>query len=151
LADQRKQAKLQWLQNPSEASEDNLSDVRRETRRHYRKKQREYPKDKIKKLESSSKYKNIRGLYRGKNEFKKDYQHRTNLVKDERGDLLEDPHKILNRWKNYFCQLLNVRAIRKNIMEVRWVCKVVNPAIYRNWWQVLVNTMMNRPVLETRS
>jgi hypothetical protein len=30
------------------------------------------------------------------------------LVKDERGDLLVDPHKILNRWKNYFCQLLNV-------------------------------------------
>jgi hypothetical protein len=29
------------------------------------------------------------------------------LVK-ERGDLLADPHKILNRWKNYFCQLLNV-------------------------------------------
>jgi hypothetical protein len=23
-------------------------------------------------------------------------------------DLLADPHKILNRWKNYFCQLLNV-------------------------------------------
>jgi hypothetical protein len=29
------------------------------------------------------------------------------LVKYERGDLLADPHKILNRWKNYFCQLLN--------------------------------------------
>jgi hypothetical protein len=32
------------------------------------------------------------------------------LVKDERGDLLKDPHKILNRWKNYFCQMLNVYA-----------------------------------------
>jgi hypothetical protein len=32
------------------------------------------------------------------------------LVKDKRGDLLEDPHKILNRWKNYFCQLLNVHG-----------------------------------------
>jgi hypothetical protein len=36
------------------------------------------------------------------------HQPRTNLVKDERGNLLADPHKILNRWKNYFCQLLNV-------------------------------------------
>jgi hypothetical protein len=35
---------------------------------------------------------------------------RTNLVKDERGDLLVDHHKILNRWKNYFCQLLNVHG-----------------------------------------
>jgi hypothetical protein len=28
LGDRRKQAKLQWLQDPSEANEDNLSDVR---------------------------------------------------------------------------------------------------------------------------
>jgi hypothetical protein len=33
-------------------------------------------------------------MYRGTNEFKKDYQPRTNLVKDEKGDLLADPHKI---------------------------------------------------------
>jgi hypothetical protein len=39
-------------------------------------------------------------MYRGINEFKKGHQPRTNLVKDERGDLVEDPHKILNRWKN---------------------------------------------------
>jgi hypothetical protein len=32
------------------------------------------------------------------------------LVKDERGDLLADPHRILNRWKNYFCQLLNAHG-----------------------------------------
>jgi hypothetical protein len=32
------------------------------------------------------------------------------LVNDERGGLLADPHKILNRWKNYFCQLLNVHG-----------------------------------------
>jgi hypothetical protein len=36
------------------------------------------------------------------------YRPRTNLLKDERGDLLADPHKILNGWKNYFCELLNV-------------------------------------------
>jgi hypothetical protein len=32
------------------------------------------------------------------------------LVKDDRGDLVADPHKILNRWKNYFCELLNVHG-----------------------------------------
>jgi hypothetical protein len=30
LADRRKQAKLQWLHDPGEANEDNLSDVQRE-------------------------------------------------------------------------------------------------------------------------
>jgi hypothetical protein len=102
LVDRRKQAKLQWLQDPSEANEDNLSDVRREASRHFRKK-REYLKDRINKFDSSSKNKNIRDLYRGINEFKKGYQPRTNFLKDERGDLFADPHKILNRWRNYFC------------------------------------------------
>jgi hypothetical protein len=32
-------------------------------------------------------------------------------VKDERGDLLVDSHKILNRWKNYFCELLNIHRV----------------------------------------
>jgi hypothetical protein len=35
-------------------------------------------------------------------------QPRTNLVRDERDDLLANPHKIFKRWKNYFCQLLYV-------------------------------------------
>jgi hypothetical protein len=47
----------------------------------------------------------IRELHRGINEFKRGYQHRINLVKDENGDLLADPHNILNRWKNYYSQL----------------------------------------------
>jgi hypothetical protein len=96
------------LQDPSEPNEGKLSDIRREASGHFRHKKREYLKDKINELESNSKNKNITDLYRGINEFKKGYQPRTNLVKDERGDLLADPHKILSRWKNYFCQLLNV-------------------------------------------
>jgi hypothetical protein len=75
-------------------NEDNLRDVRREASRHFRKEKREYLKDKINELEPNSKNKNIRDLYRSINEFKKGYQPRTNLVKDERGDLLADPHKI---------------------------------------------------------
>jgi hypothetical protein len=62
-------------------NEDNLSNVQWEASRHFRNKKREYLKDKIDGLESNSKNKNIRDLYRGMNEFKKGYQPRTNLVK----------------------------------------------------------------------
>jgi hypothetical protein len=65
-------------------------------------------KDKINKLESNSKNKNIRDLYRGISEFKKGYQPRTNLVRDERGNLFANPHNILVRCKNYFYHQLNV-------------------------------------------
>jgi hypothetical protein len=38
-------------------------------------------------------------------------------VKDENGDLLADSHSILNKWKNYFSQLLNVY----NVSDVRQI------------------------------
>jgi hypothetical protein len=42
------------------------------------------------------------------------------MVKDVRVDLLADPDKILNGWKNYFCQLWNVHGaggVRKTEMH----------------------------------
>jgi hypothetical protein len=51
-------------------------------------------KDKINELESNSKNKNNRDLYRGIDEFKKGYQPRTNLVNYEKSDLLAGSHKL---------------------------------------------------------
>jgi hypothetical protein len=112
LLDQRKQAKLLWLQDPSAVNGDNLNNVKHEASRHFWDKKWEYLKDKIKELETNSKNKNIRDLYRGTNKFKRGYQPRNNLVKNENGNLLADSHKIVNRWKNYFSQLLNVHSVR---------------------------------------
>jgi hypothetical protein len=61
----------------------------------------EYLKDKINELETNSKNRNNRDMH-GLNEFKKGYQPRTKLVKNDNGDLLAGFHNILNRWKNYF-------------------------------------------------
>jgi hypothetical protein len=77
---------------------DNLSNVRPEASRHFRNKQKEYLKDKIKELAMRSKNKKIRDLYRGINEFKRGYQPQNNLVKDETGDLLADSQSILNSY-----------------------------------------------------
>jgi hypothetical protein len=65
-------------------------------------------KEEINELEANSEHKDMRGLYRDVNEFKKGYNPRNDLVKDERGNLLADSHKILKRWKDHFCQLMNV-------------------------------------------
>jgi hypothetical protein len=48
-------------------------------------------KDKINKLETNNKNKNIRDLYKGINEFNKGYQPRINIIKDMSDDLLTDP------------------------------------------------------------
>jgi hypothetical protein len=100
LLDERKQGKLQRLQHPSEINGDYLKIVKREDSRYFRNKRREY----LKEFLCFSKNKNIRDLYRGINEFKRGYQPRNNLVKDENSDLLADSHSILSSWKNYFSQ-----------------------------------------------
>ena len=51
-------------------------------------------------------------MYRGIDDFKKGYQLRTIIVKDEKGDLVADSHSIMTRWKNYFSQLLNVHGAK---------------------------------------
>jgi hypothetical protein len=61
--------------------------------------------------ETNNKNKNIRNLSRGINEFKKGYQPRINIIKDENGDLIADPQNVLNRWKNFFNQVLNVHGV----------------------------------------
>jgi hypothetical protein len=61
---------LQWLQDPSEISWDNLNKARREASRYFRNKKREHLKYKINELAMNSKNRNNRELYRGINEFK---------------------------------------------------------------------------------
>jgi len=51
-------------------------------------------------------------LYRGINDFKKGYQPRCNIVKDEKGDLVADSNSIVARWRNYFSQLFNVHGVK---------------------------------------
>jgi len=37
----------------------------------------------------------------GISDFKKDYQLRTNIAKDEKGDLVADSHNTSARWRNH--------------------------------------------------
>ncbi|KAJ4448348.1 hypothetical protein ANN_10363 [Periplaneta americana] len=84
VVERRKQAKLKFLQDPVEEKRDNYFNERREASRTLRKKR------------------------------ENGYQPRVNVIKDENGDLLADSPSILNRWKNYFAQLLNVHRPNRN-------------------------------------
>jgi hypothetical protein len=111
ILDQRKQAKMKWIQYPSQSNVDNMNKVRRDASRHFRNKKKAYLKGKIEGMETNSKINNIRGLYRGINDGKRKYQPRTGIVKDEKGDLVADSHSIMARWKKYFSQILNVHGV----------------------------------------
>jgi hypothetical protein len=88
-----------------------MNSIRHEASRHFRNKKKEYVEAKINELETNSENKTIRNLYRGINDFKKGYQHRTNVVKDENGDLVANSRSILSRWRDHFSQLLKVHGV----------------------------------------
>jgi hypothetical protein len=65
-------------------------------------------------------------LYRGINEFEGSDEHIRNLVKDENGDMLADSHNILNKWKNYFSQLLTAHRVSDvRRIEIRTAVQLV--------------------------
>jgi len=93
--DQRKQAKMKWIRDPSQSNVDNLNNVRHEVSRYFRIKKKAYLTAKIEELETNSKIKNVRDLYRGINDFKKRYQPRCNIVQDEKVTWLQNPTVLL--------------------------------------------------------
>jgi hypothetical protein len=38
-------------------------------------------------------------------------QYINNIIEDENGNLIADPQNVLNMWKNFFNQVLNVRGV----------------------------------------
>ena len=111
FSDQKKQAKMQWVQDPSQSGVDILNNVRCEGSRHFRNKGSHICKLKLRNLKVTVRLKNISSLYRGISDFKRGYQPRTNKVKGEKGDLVADSQSILATWRNCFSQLLNVHGV----------------------------------------
>jgi len=99
---------MQWFQDPNQSNVNNLNSVRCEASRHFRNKKKEYLKTKIDELETNSKIKNIRDLYKGIDDFKKGYHPITNIAKDEKDKSFTDSHSILARCRNHFSQLQSV-------------------------------------------
>jgi len=88
--DQRKQAKMQWIHNPSQSNVGNLNNVRCDASTHFRNEKKAHLKSKSEELETNSKIKNIGDLFRGISHFKKGYQPRTNIAKDDKCDFIAD-------------------------------------------------------------
>jgi hypothetical protein len=66
---------------------------------------------KINEIESNNKKKHVRDLYRGINEFKKGYQPRINIIKHQNVNPLAKSQNVLNRWKDFFNQVLNIHGV----------------------------------------
>jgi hypothetical protein len=97
---------MQCVQDPNRSNVDNLHNARREASEQYWKKKKEYLKAKNDETDLQ-----IERLVPGHPyDLKKGRNPRTNVVKDEKGDLVADSHSILAGRRNHFSQLLNVHV-----------------------------------------
>jgi hypothetical protein len=99
------------LQNTNQINGDNLQNLRRETSKIFRNKEREYLKGKINELLANNKNENIKDLYRDINELWKDTNPELMLKKDENHNVLADTQNILNSWKKLFNHMLNIHGV----------------------------------------
>jgi len=60
-------------------------------------------------------------LWRDISDFKKGYQSKTNIVKDEKGAVVTDCHSVLASWRNHSYQLFNVHRVN----NVRQTAKIL--------------------------
>jgi len=102
---------MQLVQDPNQSNIHNQNNVRHEASRHCRNNKKEYLKTGIYELETNSKIKSTRDLYRGISDVKKGYRPRSDIVKDKKGNLVTDCHSILVGWRNHFSQLFNVHGV----------------------------------------
>jgi ribosomal protein L21E len=108
FSDKRKQAKMQWLQDPNQSNVDNLNNVRREANRHFRNNKTEYLKAKMEDFEINSKTR-ISETIMAQSMTKNGYHLRTNTVMDENGDSVTGSHRIMARRRNHLS--LNVHRV----------------------------------------
>ena len=99
---------MHCLHDPNQSNVGNQNNVRCEASRHFMNKKKGYLIDE---LEIKSTFKNVRDLCRDIIDFKKGYQPRPNIVKEEKGNLVTDSHSILARWMNNFSQLFIVHGV----------------------------------------
>jgi hypothetical protein len=103
-----KQATMQLLQHQNQINVHNLNNVRCEVRRHFRKK---FLNAKNDEFDTMSKIKKYQRLLEGISDFKNIYRFRTIIVRNKKGDLVTDCHRILASQRNYFSQQLNVHGV----------------------------------------
>jgi len=97
------------FQDPNQSNVDNLNNVRCEASRCFRNKKMEYLQAKVTNLKLTVTQR-ISHLYRGINDFKKGYQPRTNVIKDDKSDVVTGYHSIFAKWRNHFSHILNVHG-----------------------------------------
>lgn len=104
---ERNEARKRMLNRKTRTNTEEYKQKRREADRECRLKKREFERNWIAEMEEQNKNKEIRKFYLGVKDVRKGFQPRTVFCKDKQGNLIGGKDGILDRWTEYFSELLN--------------------------------------------
>lgn len=89
------------------ANTENFQQTRKDAKKVLRKKKRQWAKEKLEQIEEMQNKKEVRAMFQGTREIKKGFQPRSSFCKDKAGCMIGDEKGIMERWVEYFEDLLN--------------------------------------------
>ena len=108
VCSERKEMRILYLQNPDSIQmSENFRAKTREAKRIIRQKKRQHLNSNIDTIENERREGNIREMYNKVNNIKNGFQARTKMIKSTDGTVLITEQKVIERWENYFRELLN--------------------------------------------
>jgi len=113
-----KEAREKWLINGRrEKEEQEYYHKRKEAHKIIRNKKKTCMKNVTESTEEYQKHNNTRKMFQRANQFKKGYQHKFSIIRNEKGELVMNTKEKAEIWKEYFDKLLNTEEPRELITK----------------------------------
>ncbi|KAI5717474.1 hypothetical protein M8J77_006391 [Diaphorina citri] len=106
--EKRDQKRMRALTSPDEANREEYRIQRRETKKLLRRKKRQAEKESLEELEKYRRTNNSREFFQQLKRTQKGNRTQEETIKDKNGQILYESGEIVNRWKEYFQDLLNI-------------------------------------------
>ncbi|XP_054287945.1 uncharacterized protein LOC129003672 [Macrosteles quadrilineatus] len=111
MLEERIRRKNVWMNSNNEEDRLMYNQSNKETNKFLRRKKRQYIKSLLDRAEEENTANNAKDFYRKVRFFKKGFTPCTYGIKNKEGQLLTESVKVLERWREYFEELLNVDEI----------------------------------------
>lgn len=110
----RSEKKKKWLNSKTNEDRMEYYEINKFTTRLMRRKKREYVKGLLEKAENDQRTNNTKEFFKSIKHFRKGYIPNTYGVKDKEGQILTQKTQVIDRWKEYFQELLNCEQPTQN-------------------------------------